>query len=166
MCIAESQLYKKWVLSVVLSLWKLSDFLFRTAKTLSLNMCAYDYEPIDITKIINIFRKLKRITLFLGYYRIKNEDKPFDLSSLVAGARLELTTFGLWAQRATTAPSRDLHCKITTSFSFSQVFLQFFMLKNIFLMILPLKAVIFALFCGAFKGFISWYNISVFKKWE
>ena len=40
--------------------------------------------------------------------RNKKKDKPIGLSSLVAGEGIEPPTFGLWAQRATTAPPRTI----------------------------------------------------------
>ena len=43
------------------------------------------------------------------------------LFCLVAEARFELTTFGLWAQRATTAPLRDIvSAKVAHSFELTK----------------------------------------------
>ena len=59
---------------------------------------------------------MKEVNIFI--WGIKNRDKnkkqefpkmeTLVREILVAGAGLEPTTFGLWAQRATTAPPRDV----------------------------------------------------------
>ena len=71
-----------------------------------------------------------------GSERMKNEKGClFERNSpwIVAEARLELTTFGLWAQRATTAPLRDVvaiildcECKGRNSFWINKILAVFF----------------------------------------
>ncbi len=79
-----------WDLSVVEDKQKLQETLFPGG-------VYYDKEKHDyLTKNINNFM-LVSSSISTSYEGKKNEDKPpnDDLSSTVAGARLELTTFGL-----------------------------------------------------------------------
>ena len=61
-----------------------------------------------LTRHVNYF--FRRIPFFQGLYNGVKQKKPIipDWLFLVAGTGLEPVTFGLWARRATTAPSRDL----------------------------------------------------------
>ena len=72
-------------------------------------------ELLDGVKIGGVATYLERaeqanINLFIWNSVPESEKKRLAFANLflVAGARLERTTFGLWAQRATTAPPRNL----------------------------------------------------------